>query len=154
MKPARITIHCSDSRDGVRFPASWIRKWHMEHNGWSDIGYHLVIQPDGEVEYGRGLNRQGAHVSGENHHNVGICLIGKYLFTRKQFSALRYQLESICMTYDIPRWEVYMHNQFPSAIKQGKTCPNIPINHFLAWWLEVDCKALDTFLFCGDGSRV
>ena len=28
-----------------------IRKWHVEGNGWSDIGYHYFIKKDGEVMY-------------------------------------------------------------------------------------------------------
>jgi len=146
MKPYRITIHCSDTRNATRFPAAWIRRWHIDRNGWDDIGYHLVIQPCGEVERGRGLNVQGAHVASDNYGNVGICLIGRDRFSHNQFDALRYQLESICQTYDIERWAVYMHNQFASAQRQGKTCPNIPINEFLAWWLENDTHAIDPFI--------
>jgi len=142
MNADRITIHCSATPNGIRCPADTIRKWHVDDNGWSDIGYHMIIQPDGEVERGRSLNRQGAHVSGDNENNIGICLIGTDKFTLHQFNSLRTNLQTICMTYGVPRWAIYMHNQFPSAIAQGKSCPNIPINLFLAWWLEVDTSVL------------
>lgn len=146
MKADRITIHCSDTDNGKPCPADTIKKWHVEQNGWSDIGYHMIIQPDGEVEHGRSLNVQGAHVSGTNKNNLGICLIGRDKFTVVQMHTLRSKLTTLCMTYSIPEWAIYMHHQYPSALAQGKTCPNIPINQFLAWWLRWDMAVLDDFL--------
>lgn len=134
MRPRRITVHCSATKNGEELRASVIDGWHRA-KGWNGIGYHLVIQPSGEVERGRALNEQGAHVEGDNEGNVGICLIGLDKFTRAQWDALRYQIDSITMVYSIPPWEIYTHSQFPSAVKIAKTCPNIPINVLLAWYV-------------------
>lgn len=77
-----IIIHCADT------PRSWmdgrstaekvaeIRRWHVEERGWSDIGYHYVIDVDGTVKEGRPVDRTGAHVAGHNANSIGICLIG------------------------------------------------------------------------------
>lgn len=51
-----------------------IRQWHTG-KGWKDIGYHLVIAPDGSCAKGRAFATQGAHVRGHNKGTIGICLI-------------------------------------------------------------------------------
>jgi len=63
----KIVIHHTASptevrRSGKTVPvdAAMIREWHMT-KGWSDIGYHFVIGPDGHCEEGRPLYRPGAH---------------------------------------------------------------------------------------------
>lgn len=140
----KIILHCSASPNGKPYDISQIKKDHLAR-GFSDVGYHVVIQCDGEVQKGRPLNQAGAHCEGENHDSIGICLIGTDKFTREQFDALRYQLESLCMLYSIPVWKIYSHHQFPSAIKQGKTCPNIPSNHLVAWFIGYYTGALKEY---------
>jgi N-acetylmuramoyl-L-alanine amidase len=149
MTPKRITIHCSASKNGVRVPAAEIEKWHIAR-GFQKIGYHYVIQPDGEVEHGRPLNEQGAHVESANQDNVGICLVGLDHFTKSQFRALRCAIEGLRQGWDIPEWEVYCHNQWPSAQKQGKACPNMLINRVLCWLHLNDDKAIQPYILDGE----
>lgn len=147
MSPLKIIVHCSASKNGRPLPAATIRQDHIKNRGWKDIGYHLVIQPDGMVEKGRALNVQGAHCEGENHHSIGICLIGTDKFTKAQFQALEYQLDSILLTYNaIAHYAIYCHNQFPSAQKQGKVCPSIEINRLLCWYHLKDDNAIKPYL--------
>lgn len=73
-----IVIHCSATResqmDSVKMAD--IRQWHLAR-GWSDIGYHFVIESDGNIAIGRQpINSVGAHVRGHNWHSLGICLVG------------------------------------------------------------------------------
>lgn len=77
-----IVIHCSATRAGQDVRAADIDKWHKER-GFSEIGYHYVIDLDGTVEYGRRLPKDGAHcntagLSGVsyNKHSIGICYVG------------------------------------------------------------------------------
>jgi len=44
--------------------------------GWSDIGYHFVIRLDGTIEYGRPIDKIGAHCKNRNRNSIGICYIG------------------------------------------------------------------------------
>jgi hypothetical protein len=141
VKPWRITIHCSDTKDGEVCDISEIRSWHRAR-GWIDVGYHGVIQPDGEWQKGRGLNVRGAGVSGENEGNLHICLIGRSKFSKRQFDTLRYHLEAIFMLYDIEDWNIFTHHQF----NPSKTCPNIPINNLLCWYYHSDNSAIQDFL--------
>ena len=77
-----IVIHCSATRAGQDVRAADIDKWHKER-GFSEIGYHYVIDLDGTVEVGRPLTMDGAHcntagLSGlsYNKHSIGICYVG------------------------------------------------------------------------------
>jgi len=63
-----------------------IRDWHLSR-GWSDIGYHYVITPEGVVLPGRPVERQGAHTMGHNQGTLGILLIERSQITHVgQFS--------------------------------------------------------------------
>lgn len=53
-----------------------VRRWHVEQNGWKDIGYHYLIDRDGKVVAGRPLEQVGAHVQGRNTGTIGIALFG------------------------------------------------------------------------------
>ena len=53
---------------------------HTNDNGWSDIGYHFAICPDGRVFEGRkgGKDVVGAHVFKGNYGTAGIVFLGNY----------------------------------------------------------------------------
>ena len=58
-----------------------IQQFHMNGRNYSDIGYTLLVHPDGTVMEGRtvgGLAAQGAHTSGHNSTAIGICAVGNY----------------------------------------------------------------------------
>jgi len=52
--------------------------YHVNTNGWDDIGYNWLVDPNGVIYEGRGENRQGAHFSCMNSNTTGICMIGNY----------------------------------------------------------------------------
>ena len=58
----RIMLHCSATVEGKDYSVDTIRKWHVDGRGWSDIGYHYVIQLDGTISQGRPITRAGAHI--------------------------------------------------------------------------------------------
>lgn len=45
--------------------------------GWSDVGYHYLIDSEGTVYEGRGREVWGAHSPGKNHE-ASVALIGDY----------------------------------------------------------------------------
>jgi len=71
-----IVVHASYTPPSMDIGAETIRDWHVNDNGWDDIGYHYVITRAGEVEVGRPLEMAGAHVRGHNDDSIGVCLIG------------------------------------------------------------------------------
>jgi uncharacterized protein (TIGR03437 family) len=53
---------------------------HVNGNGWNDIGYNYLIDPNGVIYEGRagGDGVIGAHFSGVNTATMGVCMIGTY----------------------------------------------------------------------------
>lgn len=119
-----IVVHCSDSPQGRGDNAETIHRWHLE-KGWDGIGYHYVIDENGNCENGRPLYWQGSHVRGYNGKSIGICLIGEGEYTDAQYSTLRTLIG-------------YMETLAPNALVVGhndldkhKTCPKFDVK---AWY--------------------
>lgn len=77
----RVIIHHSKTADSETLSWQAVRKWHVEHNGWDDVGYHAGIELIGdqfECFFGRPFNRTGAHCRGQNIGSLGLCFIGDY----------------------------------------------------------------------------
>lgn len=55
-----------------------IWNYHVNTNGWSDIGYNFLLDKTGNVYEGREDDTMGAHFSGRNSGTSGISLIGTY----------------------------------------------------------------------------
>lgn len=55
--------------------------YHVNSNGWSDIGYNWLIAPNGQLFEGRGGgdNVRGAHMCGYNNNTMGVCALGNYV---------------------------------------------------------------------------
>lgn len=124
MTPSLLTVHCADTPSGRDVKLETIRDWHMKERGWSDIGYHYVIELDGQIRSGRPIDRQGAHVEGANKDNLGICLVGTDKFTGPQWMSLLGLIRACQNRWKISFDAICVHNEFASAKKQGKTCPN------------------------------
>lgn len=75
-----------------------IRRWHMNDNGWTDVGYHFLIRANGDIQQGRSLLEQGAHAKGRNHM-VGIALTGYDEFTKEQIKSLANLLTTLRITH-------------------------------------------------------
>ncbi len=55
-----------------------IWNFHVNVNGWSDVGYNWLIDPNGVVYEGRGDNILGAHFCGTNSGTMGVCVLGDF----------------------------------------------------------------------------
>lgn len=121
-----IIIHCSATPEYKNYTAADIRRWHKQQ-GWSDIGYHFVIQLDGTIEEGRHVDVVGAHCNGHNQRSIGVCYIGgvaadgrtpKDTRTELQKNALLSLLIDLKGMY--PGATIYGHHDFD----KGKACPS------------------------------
>jgi len=126
----RIIIHCSATPEGRDIDAATIKDWHVNGNGWSDIGYHYVIKINGEIESGRPLDIVGAHCKGHNDDSIGICYIGgadedmnpKDTMYDCQEEALRELIYSLRMVWD-KHLTIHGHNEYAS-----KACPSFKVS--------------------------
>ena len=129
----RVIIHCSATKPGMDIGAAEIRKWHVDGNGWNDIGYHYVIRRSGEIEKGRSEYVAGAHVAGHNADSIGVCMVGGINdagkpdsnFTRSQWAALEHLVKQLLVNY--PGAKISGHRDWTDA----KACPSFDVR---AWW--------------------
>lgn len=125
----RIIIHCAATPNGRvlgrggETAAQVIDRWHRARgfhrgapandNGLTSIGYHGVIDTDGQLLTGRGVEELGAHVRGYNQDSLGLCLVGTDQFTSAQWAVLRTQILTLRV-----RW--------PEATLHDHLCELIP----------------------------
>jgi len=119
-----IIVHCSATNCPEYGPKE-IRDDHMIVRGWSDIGYHFVIDPTGVIHEGRNLERAGAHVRGRNSHSVGICLMGLDNFTEEQFTSLAVLVRILMKSFGLKEEQVNPHNKYAN-----KLCPNFDLDEW------------------------
>lgn len=68
-------VHATATPPGWDKGAAGIRAIHKAQ-GWSDIGYNEIINPNGQAEMGRGKMTVGAHVAGFNSISYGLSMVG------------------------------------------------------------------------------
>jgi N-acetylmuramoyl-L-alanine amidase len=123
---SRIIIHCTATPEGSNYTIEEIRQWHLAR-GFSDIGYHFVIDLDGKVLTGRPIEISGAHTMGANYDSIGIAYVGgmtsdmkrpKDTRTAAQKNAMARLLMDLAVQY--PTVENYGHRDFD----KNKACPS------------------------------
>jgi len=70
------------------------------------IGYHYVIDKEGNVTQTRRHDDRGAHTIGWNDKSIGVCLYGNFEYehpTTKQLAALRKLRDSLGLPVDLHR---------------------------------------------------
>ena len=129
-----IVIHHSAGEYGN---AESFRKDHMTNpeKMWEDIGYHFVITngnggPDGKIQVGRDIWRQGAHAKHShwgnmNPYSVGICLVGEDTFTEKQKIATILLVAKLCLKYNIKPSPETIRNHHEECPGPGLDIPEI-----------------------------
>lgn len=131
-----IIIHCTATEEGRDFTVEDVRRWHVQGNGWKDIGYHYVIYRDGSIHPGRPLDQVGAHTSGHNATSIGVCYVGGVAADRKtpkdtrtpeQKATLIDLVRSLKLVFGVSK--VSGHNEYAK-----KACPSFDVQK---WRKEV-----------------
>ena len=123
-----IVVHCAATKAKMDIGADEIKRWHVNDNGWRDIGYHAVIRRNGNIEHGRAMNDIGAHAKGYNHKSIGLCMVGGMAddgsaqdnFTDQQWTALLAKIKDLLVSY--PDADVIGHNEISE-----KECPSFDV---------------------------
>ena len=124
----KIIIHCAATPPKMDIGVSEIYDWHVNGNGWADVGYHEIIRRNGLIENGRPHNVSGAHAAGHNRNSIGVCLVGgidkngktEFNFTRAQLMSLFGLVDGLKQKY--PKAKVVGHNSLSS-----KDCPSFNV---------------------------
>ncbi len=176
-----IVIHCAATPNGKDIKAKAIDDMHKARGFKRDsqwvrsfnkpmghIGYHYVIEVDGNIALGRHLEEVGAHVQGSNSKTIGVCLIGTDKFTAAQWASLKQLMTTICnsisgqsISADKTQGKlkemginIHGHRDFsPDHDKNGvidsrdwiKICPGFSVND----WLASDMTTVITSLMSG-----
>jgi hypothetical protein len=87
-----VVHHTAGANSVTNWDAELRNIWylHTVTNGWGDIGYNYLIDPDGVIYEGRagGDGVIGAHFSCRNTNTVGVALLGTYVITTPTPAAL------------------------------------------------------------------
>jgi hypothetical protein len=104
----KIVVHHTASPNSIKNVYQTMQtgyRLHTVDRGFSDIGYHFLISPDGEIfegryarkyakgephlgEDGAGNGVVGGHSLGKNAGSIGICLIGNFMDRKPSTAAL------------------------------------------------------------------
>ncbi len=145
-----LVLHHTASSRKTTF--AQIREWHVNGNGWKDIGYHRGIrQPTArrqvEVEDLRphdGDGRlesweYGAHARGKNSLSLGLVLVGN--FSQEPVPPLMYSaavetLAAWCFAFALDPWHaVRGHREIASTATE---CPGLLLDCELLRWDVAD----------------
>jgi N-acetylmuramoyl-L-alanine amidase len=121
-----IVVHHSASDDGAGADFHNIVRWHTAGRGWSDIGYHAVVEViNGEVTciYGRPTTRFGSHAMGYNDR-LGICFVGNFSEAPPPSAMLDAAIKRVivpwCRTFNLTAADISGHKDLPGASTE---CP-------------------------------
>lgn len=121
----KIIVHCSATPEGRPHTLADFKRWHVDGNGWDDVGYHFIIDIDGSIYAARPLNQAGAHTKGHNGDSIGVCYVGgvdadmkpKDTRTAEQEESLDKLLTYLAYSFNAP---ISGHNDYTNA----KACPS------------------------------
>lgn len=138
MRPIEyLVIHHSLTADGTTLDTEAIRRYHVEVNGWNDIGYHYVIErvngTPGIYE-GRPVEQYGAHCKEArmNALSIGVCIVGNYDLAPPDDELLSFAAGAcsiLLREFKVPAWNAIGHREagmlagYDWKKGQYKSCP-------------------------------
>lgn len=124
----RIIIH--HTATGLMTSASAIRRYHVEDRGWSDVGYHWLVEhrPSGPgaefvVVMGRPMYRSGSHCRGKNSDSIGVALIGDFTHSPPPRTMVEIAAElcaGLCVANGIRSDAIHGHGEFGDTLCPGR----------------------------------
>lgn len=129
--PQTVTIHHTASKLANYKPDAAVKEiwnYHVNGRGYSDMGYHFVIGPEGTIYEGRPVGKIGAH-SPPNTGRIGICLAGNFESdtpTPASLEALTQLLAKLYRDHGIGPGKTFGHrDQRPTACPGEHLYPQI-----------------------------
>lgn len=129
-----IVIHHSAGNPNLT--VEQIRAMHIA-KGWSDIGYHKVIESDGDIKQGRNDAVQGAQAFGANAYSLGVLVVGDFMKVKPnelQIKGLIQVLAVLCKRYKLDVNKIVGHRDIAKLFNtpEGATlCPGDQLYNIL-----------------------
>ena len=98
-----------------------VRNYHVHTKGWSDIGYHIIVGPNGDIWLGRPISRSGAHTVGQNQRSVGLAYAADFDQEDPQQNGYEVGVKvtaAVCRRFGMEEDDVFFHRDFAP-----KSCP-------------------------------
>jgi len=128
-----------------------MKNYHVNNNGWMDIGQHFTSFPDGSILTGRSLEQTPACIFGFNANaicieNLGNFDLGKDTMTAAHKETIVRMTAALCKKFNIPvnSQKIVYHHWFNlstgernNGTKNNKTCPG---TNFFGGNKVADCE--------------
>lgn len=120
-----LVVHTTAGSRGADIEA--VRRYHVEHRGWSDVGYHYLVRDNGQVQAGRPETVCGAHALGWNDRSLGVAFAGNH--DRYPWSPAAEQsgidlLARLCLKHGLSASAVIGHRETGAK----KSCPGAHVD--------------------------
>ena len=129
-KVNRVFLHCSASEIDLTEDQliREITQWHLKR-GFSDIGYHYVVDKPGNVMRGRSLELTPAAQQGNNTATVAICAHGLRFSSNWYESSQADALRDLCSQINLAYSGVIAF--WPHNAVSNKACPVFDVTKLL-----------------------
>lgn len=124
-----LTIHCAATPEGRDVSAETVASWDIARFGQES--YHHIVTLDGKDHVRLADTVRGAHVSGNNTGNIGVCYVGGVDRNNKvpkdtRTDAQKATLRAIVAAYKAkyPGIVVRGHRDWPGV---KKACPSFDV---------------------------
>ena len=128
-----------------------MKNYHVTHNGWSDIGQHLTIFPDGSIMTGRSMEKSPACITGQNANSICIESIGNFdlngdtmsqiqkdsIVAVTSFLCSRFSLSITTNSIVYHHWFNLRTGERNNGVKNNKSCPG---TNFFGGNKVIDCE--------------
>lgn len=128
-----IAIHCTATSQSATVQS--ILKFWKEKRGWTNPGYHFLIEPNGIVHNLQPIDKHSNGVAGFNHCTINIAYIGgidekgnpvdnRTEIQKKRMLEILNQLK-----IQFPNAKIRGHRDFPNV---KKACPSFSVSTWLS----------------------
>ncbi|MFD1735634.1 N-acetylmuramoyl-L-alanine amidase [Bacillus salitolerans] len=131
-----IAIHHSATTSGS---AESFARYHVNELDWPGIGYHFVIDKDGDIIQCHDLEVISYHVGNSNSRALGICMVGDFrtqqLTDPQRKATLNLILDLVDQLEHVGINDVWGHQEFPGY--EWKPCPSVNMENIRAELLSI-----------------
>lgn len=121
-----IIHHTADTYSGKQYQKIneyHRQRWNFKSELGSYVGYHWLIEKDGEMVKCRNMSEEAAHTRGHNTHSIGVALAGNFdeeYPTESQLNTLQTLLDYIFIDRRWKITDIAFHKEFADTACPGK----------------------------------